>query len=109
MTFVYYYCYSEYIENIKYVDLVVKQIEKEFNEFFEDKATAFVFTSDHGMTDWGSHGSGTAHETEVPFIAWGAGIKRNSKRNDLNQADITPLLAALAGWNIPVNSLVRDL
>lgn len=99
--------FREYIANVKYVDALVKEIQNEFNSFFNDGKTAYIFTSDHGMTDWGSHGSGTPHETEVPFIAWGAGIKKNPKRNDVNQADITPLLAALAGWNIPVNSLVN--
>lgn len=87
----------------------MEQFEKAFDAFFQDNGTAYVFTSDHGMTDWGSHGSGTPHETEVPFIAWGAGFKKNPKRNDVKQADVTPLLAAVVGWNIPVNSVVRVL
>ena len=72
----------------------------------------------------GSHGEGSAVETETPFVAWGAGIleptviERPQKqpeewqlshlqRDDLNQTDIAPLMSILLGIPIPVNSLVR--
>lgn len=96
---------KEYVNNIKLVDEIAANITELFKATFKDDSTAFVFTADHGMTDWGSHGSGSDHETEVPIIAWGAGIKRNEKRQDLNQIDVAPLLASLIGINIPVNSL----
>lgn len=75
----------------------------------------------------GSHGAGSRDETEVPLLAWGAGVKgpRHSdpwdpvsieewqlshlKRKDVNQADIVALLASLIGCNIPVNSVVSDM
>lgn len=58
------------------------------------------------MTNWGSHGSGSDHETQTPFIAWGAGIKQENVQKDLNQIDIAPLMSALMGLNYPINSLV---
>lgn len=97
---------QEYRGNIKYADEIAQTVEEMFETVFIDGKTVYVFTSDHGMTDWGSHGSGSAHETEVPFIAWGAGIKSDPEENDVNQADITPLMAALIGLNIPVHSIV---
>lgn len=83
-------------------------METHFNDFFHDKKTAYIFTADHGMTDWGSHGSGSAFETVVPVIAWGAGISKGRKQ-DIKQNDLAPLMAALIGLNIPTNSLVTIL
>lgn len=76
-------------------------------------------TSDHGMTNWGSHGAGHAHETLTPLVAWGAGIRgsvlttdtddvdndkqtsswklSHLKRLDVSQADIAPLMTSLIG------------
>ncbi|KAJ8952592.1 hypothetical protein NQ318_004139 [Aromia moschata] len=96
---------KEYIDNIKLVDHIARNVTALFDNAFQDKSTVFIFTSDHGMTNWGSHGAGSLDETEVPIFAWGAGIKQNSKRQDINQIDIAPLLASLIGINIPANSL----
>lgn len=87
------------------MDELVKRIETVFTDFFDDDRTTFIFTADHGMTNWGSHGSGSVDETHVPVLAWGAGIKRGQKHT-IRQTDITPLMAALIGINIPTNSLV---
>lgn len=47
-----------------------------------DERTTYIFTSDHGMTDKGSHGSGHRVETETPFLIWGAGVEHwKSLRN----------------------------
>ncbi|KAJ8923996.1 hypothetical protein NQ315_006772 [Exocentrus adspersus] len=96
---------KEYVNNIKLVDEIARNVTHLFQSTFRDDSTAFLFTADHGMTDWGSHGSGSSHETEVPIIGWGAGIKRSGRRQDVNQIDIAPLLSSLIGINIPVNSL----
>lgn len=58
------------------------------------------------MTDWGSHGAGSAAETETPFILWGPGIKTNTTPMSIEQADLAPLMSTLIGIPIPVNSVV---
>ncbi|XP_061660858.1 GPI ethanolamine phosphate transferase 1 isoform X1 [Syngnathoides biaculeatus] len=118
---------QEYLKNIGLVDSGVSEVVSIIEDFFSnDGRTAFVFTSDHGMTNWGSHGAGHPSETLTPFVAWGAGVQRPHKvtenhlykdgylqdwklghlrRVDLNQADIAPLMASLIGVPIPVNSV----
>ena len=46
--------FRAYLKHITLVDNGVKKLVNEFNSYFNnDGKTAFVFTSDHGMTDWG--------------------------------------------------------
>ncbi|KAL2085921.1 hypothetical protein ACEWY4_019241 [Coilia grayii] len=117
---------KEYLENIVLVDTGVSEIVSLVEDFFgNDGQTAFIFTSDHGMTDWGSHGAGHASETLTPLVAWGAGIQTAQRatthlyqdqhqkewnlgtlrRVDVNQADIAPLMSSLIGVPIPLNSV----
>uniref|UniRef100_A0A182PE48 GPI ethanolamine phosphate transferase 1 n=1 Tax=Anopheles epiroticus TaxID=199890 RepID=A0A182PE48_9DIPT len=105
----------------KGIESIVRLIERATKH---DGRTAYIFTSDHGMTDQGSHGAGHPHETETPFLAWGAGFKRwketipGTTDNDvlelegrsipvhhINQADAAPLMAAILGTAVPKNSL----
>jgi len=66
---------KEYQSNIIAVDKITEEITQIVNEYYAfDNKTSFIFTSDHGMTDWGSHGSGDDSERLTPFVAWGAGI-----------------------------------
>ncbi|XP_075273269.1 GPI ethanolamine phosphate transferase 1 isoform X3 [Opisthocomus hoazin] len=116
----------EYKENIKKVDEGVKEIASMIENFYgNDGKTAFILTSDHGMTDWGSHGAGHPSETLTPLIVWGAGVNypqkvtsqffednflkewklEGLKRLDVNQADIAPLMASLIGVPFPLNSV----
>ncbi len=46
------------MKNIQVVDNIVNQTEALFRKFYQDDDTAFVFTSDHGMTNIGNHGDG---------------------------------------------------
>ena len=61
------------------VDRIVEKISLLLDEFYlnDNHLTSFIFTADHGMTDWGSHGSGDNTERLTPFISWGAGIQSN--------------------------------
>lgn len=119
---------KEYLHNIKVVDQGVKEITKIVEDFYGDGKTAFVFTADHGMSDWGSHGDGHPDNTRTPLIAWGSGVAKpvintsgiaeghedgvsadwglsHVQRHDVQQADVAALMAYLAGLEFPVNSV----
>jgi len=118
----------EYLHNLKVVDQGVEEITGLIEDFFGDDETAFVFTADHGMSDWGSHGDGHPDNTRTPLIAWGSGVAKprtvtqgiapghgdrfssdwhldHVQRNDVAQADIAALMTYLAGLEFPVNSV----
>lgn len=88
------------------LDMNIKKIVERTESYFNDTGTAYIFTSDHGMTDSGSHGSGSTDETYTPFVAWGAGITKSLNFYNIEQIDISPLIAVLIGIPIPVNNEV---
>lgn len=119
---------KEYLHNIKVVDEGVEEITKLIEDFYGDDKTAFVFTADHGMSDWGSHGDGHPDNTRTPLVAWGSGVAKPNitahglapghedefssdwdldhvQRHDVAQADVAALMAYLAGLDFPVNSV----
>lgn len=96
---------EKYLSNIQVVDEGIKNISHFFNDFFKDDKTAFIFTSDHGMTDWGSHGSGTDDEILTPLVAWGSGVQKKPLKQVINQVDIAPFISALLGIAVPMNSV----
>ena len=121
---------KEYLRNIKVVDDGIAHISRIVDEFYDnDGKTAWVFTADHGMSDWGSHGDGHPDNTRTPLVAWGAGIRKPLKsergtkmsghedgfasdwdlehvrRVDVSQADVAALMSYLVGTNFPVNSV----
>lgn len=101
---------KEYLENLIYIEKGIKEIVQLLESYYNDNRTSYIFTSDHGMTDWGSHGDGSTSETEVPIVTWGAGLSYakkplNSLPVNINQADVAPLMATLIGVPIPVHSV----
>ncbi|KAI0888857.1 GPI ethanolamine phosphate transferase 1 [Annulohypoxylon maeteangense] len=118
---------KEYLNNIKVVDKGVKETVELIQKFYSDDRTAFVFTADHGMSDWGSHGDGHPDNTRTPLIAWGSGVAKplvypgavapghdeyssdwnldQIRRNDVQQADVAALMAYLIGVEYPANSV----
>lgn len=118
---------KEYLHNIKAVDQGVREITEVIEKFYNDDRTAYVFTADHGMSDWGSHGDGHPNNTRTPLIAWGSGVAKPEihpgavapghdeyssdwdldeiRRHDVSQADVAALMAYLAGVPYPANSV----
>lgn len=118
---------KEYLYNLKIVDEGIKEVTKVIEDFYHDGKTAFVFTADHGMSDWGSHGDGHPDNTRTPLIAWGSGVAKpvvqahgiapghdelssdwgmnHIHRHDVSQADVAALMAYLVGLDFPVNSV----
>lgn len=117
----------EYLGNVEFVDAGIKQAVKMIEDFYgNDGKTAFIYTADHGMSDAGTHGDGDPQNTRTPLVAWGAGISEpqpitlglrddhdgfsagwglsHLRRRDIQQADMTPLMASLVGIPVPVNS-----
>lgn len=45
--------FREYLDNLIYIEKGIKEIEQLIEFYYKDNRTAYVFTSDHGMTDWG--------------------------------------------------------
>lgn len=118
---------KEYLHNIKIVDQGVREITEVIDKFYNDDRTAYVFTADHGMSDWGSHGDGHPDNTRTPLIAWGSGVAKPDihpgsvapghdeyssdwnldqvRRHDVSQADVAALMAYLTGVAYPANSV----
>jgi phosphatidylinositol glycan class N len=119
---------KQYLHNIKIVDQGVQEITELMEEFYADGKTAFVFTADHGMSDWGSHGDGHPDNTRTPLIVWGSGVSGpiiigsgeakghedgfssdwgldHIQRHDVAQADVAALMAYLVGLAFPTNSV----
>ncbi|KAH7121198.1 GPI ethanolamine phosphate transferase 1 [Dendryphion nanum] len=119
---------KQYLHNIQVVDQGVQEITELVEAFFADDKTAFVFTADHGMSDWGSHGDGHPDNTRTPLIVWGSGVAKpvvntsgtalghsdgfssdwgldHIQRHDVAQADIAALMAYLVGLAFPTNSV----
>ncbi|XP_034652400.1 GPI ethanolamine phosphate transferase 1-like [Drosophila subobscura] len=107
--------------SLNITDRGIWEMYQQLEETFPDKQTVYLLTSDHGMTDTGIHGSGTQHETETPFMLWGAGVSRTATTvgnrkfvandegvqlplHELEQAQLTPLMSALIGLPPPMNN-----
>lgn len=115
---------AEYYDNVRYIDDQVALLSDKVRDFFGDDDTAFIFTADHGMSAFGSHGDGHPNNTRTPLVAWGAGLNKPVlnevpvfdnytftwgleyvQRHDVKQADIASLMSYLIGVNYPANSV----
>ncbi|XP_017120278.1 GPI ethanolamine phosphate transferase 1 [Drosophila elegans] len=111
----------KFLQNVAKTERGIYEIYQEFERVFPDKRTAYLLTADHGMTDSGAHGAGSPHETDTPFVLWGAGVYRTVPNpggrtfmpnnegpamplHELEQAQLTPLMSALVGLPPPMNN-----
>lgn len=125
---------AEYVGNLMVVNAIIEKVERLLAEFYgnEEDETAYIFTADHGMSNKGNHGDGEPDNTRTPLVAWGSGIRHPKAREslqewrteeekkdnyysnwgqldqlwrqDVDQADVTPLMSTLLGINMPANS-----
>ena len=106
------------------LDKYFADLENAFYEFYHDNRTTFLLTSEHGMNLNKNNGDNIENCTKVPFMAWGAGIRKaiyrekkpggedspegwgvdNYVRRDVEEIDFTPLTAGLIDINFPMNS-----
>jgi hypothetical protein len=82
-----------------------RELEKLLRELPPD--TTVIVTSDHGMTDTGSHGSSTPLQRRTPFVAHGPGIvgalDRSARDRAVDQIDVPGTIAALLGVSAPAH------
>ncbi|KMZ72096.1 putative GPI ethanolamine phosphate transferase [Zostera marina] len=78
---------SIYLNNVNVIDNIAKSVYTLMENYYNDNQTAYVFTSDHGISDKGSHGDGHSTNTETPLVAWGAGVQGPKQMFPQNQSD----------------------
>lgn len=116
-----------FLETLHSTEKGVYEMYEQFEQMFPDQKTAYILTSDHGMTNHGSHGAGDPLETETPFMIWGAGVKNWNAELDLQlklkttsktfqiddvtiplisleQGQAAPLMSSLIGLPPPMNN-----
>ncbi|EDW80922.1 uncharacterized protein Dwil_GK19203 [Drosophila willistoni] len=106
-----------YLKQLHSTQQRIRDMYDLFQEKFKDNRTVYLMTSDHGMTNFGSHGGGSFHETVVPFFFWGAGVNRKASNDgmtftdlqlpfyQLDQIQLASLMSALIGLPPPMNNL----
>ncbi|XP_030373818.1 GPI ethanolamine phosphate transferase 1-like [Scaptodrosophila lebanonensis] len=111
---------ESFLEVLGMTDTGISDIYEIFERMFPDGRTSYLMTSDHGMTDWGSHEDSSPDEAQVPFFFWGSGIKREAHNvgqkfvansdglelplHFLDQRELAPLMSALIGLPPPMNN-----
>ncbi|XP_017145511.1 GPI ethanolamine phosphate transferase 1-like [Drosophila miranda] len=113
--------HREYQKRLYLTQKRIRETYDLFENAFNNSRTAYLMTSDHGMSDVGHHGGGSDMEIEMPFFFWGAGVKHlgppGSQLNftvnahglqmplqELEQIQLAPLMSALIGLPPPTNN-----
>ena len=102
------------------MDSIVKQIYRALQTEDHLESTLLVLCGDHGMNDAGNHGGSAPGETspalvfmspKLESISLGAPCPLESPKEAfqyygvVEQSDVTPTLAGLLGFPIPLNNL----
>ncbi|WP_197528919.1 alkaline phosphatase [Aeoliella mucimassa] len=64
----------DYVQAVQLADRLINQVVTVVEKTGHKSDTVVIVTSDHGGVDKG-HGGSTMAEIEIPWIAWGAGIR----------------------------------
>ncbi|XP_044727713.1 GPI ethanolamine phosphate transferase 1-like [Chrysoperla carnea] len=90
---------------LRSLDELLMNIERFFINFYKnDNQTTFILTSNRGLE---THSNISDVDTQIPFLAWGAGIKKSNMHISLNQTDTPLLIASLLDISIPKESVGR--
>jgi ethanolaminephosphotransferase len=101
------------------MDAIVKEIFTAMQSQDHLKSTLFVLCGDHGMNDAGNHGGSSPGETSAALVFMSPKFRRMQNERTspttspnefqyyqvVEQSDITPTLAGLLGFPVPLNSL----
>lgn len=86
--------HKKYKANASFVDKSIREAVKEIESYYSnDGRTTYIFTSDHGMSDSGTHGDGDPNCTRCPFVAWGSGIDSPKRIVDAEADRSSPSLS----------------
>ncbi|XP_017083874.2 GPI ethanolamine phosphate transferase 1 [Drosophila eugracilis] len=111
-----------YKKNLHNTQRNIRDAYEMIESTFDDKRTAYLFTSAHGLTNLGSYGSGSDEERDTPFFLWGAGVNGKPENitsnysishgvivqlHKLAQIQFAPLMSALIGLPPPVHNLAK--
>ncbi len=91
----------QYYQQVHVMDGYLQQILQAVKDAGIEKETVILFTADHGGINKG-HGGKTLAEVEIPWIAYGAGIKyRGELKQSIVTYDTAATIAALLGLQTP--------
>uniref|UniRef100_A0A0N5B704 GPI ethanolamine phosphate transferase 1 n=1 Tax=Strongyloides papillosus TaxID=174720 RepID=A0A0N5B704_STREA len=96
---------KEYLDMLIEIDKNISEVYRMIETIYPDHSTAYIFTSDHGISDFGRHDDNSIFERQVPFIAWGPGVQVYRRKQHIKQIDIAAYISSLIGIGIPKNNL----
>ena len=92
---------KEYFDQLKTVDIWIGKIVAAVKDAGIENETVIIISSDHGGINKG-HGGKTLSEVDIPWIAYGKGIKKNQElKNTMVIFDTAPTIAWLLGLKTP--------
>ncbi|XP_014243879.1 GPI ethanolamine phosphate transferase 1-like [Cimex lectularius] len=101
--------FQECVNTLVNLDRQIEKTVRLFESYYNDSSTSFILTSDRNMIKRWKTGRKSGNPENIPFLAWGAGIKRfgrkGSGRMEINNEDVAPLVSVLLGNDSPNNSI----
>lgn len=91
---------ADYRAAVAAVDSGVAEIVAEADAVFGAGKWVLILTADHGGR-WRLHGSSAPEDAEIPWIAWGEGIRRGEIPRPVRTTDTAPTALYLLGLEAP--------